>query len=131
MFDGSFSPNKGNIVSQLRDVLDATRGMKSLMMGIDLGAGGVKVSIIDLEGVTVGIGSSPIETYMPEPGWAEQEPVEWWTAARAAIRDAIINSHIDPAGIAAVGMSGGAHIGVLTDENGEPLRRAILWSRFA
>ena len=26
VFDGSFSPNKGNIVSQLRDVLDATRG---------------------------------------------------------------------------------------------------------
>jgi xylulokinase len=102
--------------------------MKSLMMGIDLGAGGVKVSIIDLEGVTVGVGSSSIETYMPEPGWAEQEPVEWWTAAKAAIRDAIINSHIDPSGIAAVGMSGGAHIGVLTDEYGEPLRRAILWS---
>ena len=26
VFDGSFSPNKGNIVSQLRDVLDVTRG---------------------------------------------------------------------------------------------------------
>ena len=84
--------------------------MKSLM-GIDLGAGGVKVSIIDLEGVTVGIGSSPIETYMPEPGWAEQEPVEWWTAAKAAIRDAIINSHIDPAGIAAVECPASPHRG--------------------
>ena len=102
--------------------------MKSLMMGIDLGAGGVKVSIVDLDGVTVGSGSVSIETYLPEPGWAEQEPVEWWTAAKGAIRDAINDNHIDPAGIAAVGMSGGAHIGVLTDEKGEPRRRAILWS---
>jgi xylulokinase len=102
--------------------------MKNLMMGIDLGAGGVKVSIIDLEGATTGIGSASIATYMPEPGWAEQDPVEWWTAAIAAIRDAIINGHIDAAEIAAVGLSGGAHIGVLTDENGEPLRPAILWS---
>jgi xylulokinase len=102
--------------------------MKPLMMGIDLGAGGVKVSIIDVEGATVGTGSSPIETYMPRPGWVEQEPSEWWTAACAAIRQAVTSSEIDIGEIAAIGMSGGAHIGVLTDEGGAPLRRAILWS---
>ena len=32
---------------------------------------------------------------------------------RTTMRDAIINSHIDPAGIAAVGIPGGAHMGVL------------------
>ncbi|MEY2415450.1 MAG: hypothetical protein QOH53_784, partial [Ilumatobacteraceae bacterium] len=31
-------------------------------MGIDLGAGGVKVSIIDLDGFTVGTGSASINT---------------------------------------------------------------------
>ena len=92
--------------------------MKRLMMGIDLGAGGVKVSIIDDEGVTVSSGSSPIETYMPRPGWVEQEPAEWWTAACAAIREAVTSSKIDIGEIAAIGVSGGAHIGVLTDDRG-------------
>ena len=78
---------------------------KSLMIGINLGTGDVKVWIVDLDGVTVGSGSASIETYLPEPGWAEQEPVKSWTAAKGAIRDAINDNHIDPAGIAAVGMS--------------------------
>ena len=102
--------------------------MTSLMMGIDLGAGGVKVSIIDVDGVTVGLGSSPINTYTPQPGWAEQEPEEWWGATCAAIHEAMAGALLDPGAIAAIGMSGGAHIGVLADESGAPLRRAILWS---
>ena len=102
--------------------------MKRLMMGIDLGAGGVKVSIVDAEGVTVCVGSSPIETYMAQPGWAEQEPAEWWKATCAAIREAIVSTNIAVGEIAAIGMSGGAHIGVLTDDSGSPLRRAIMWS---
>lgn len=102
--------------------------MTSLTMGIDLGAGGVKVSIIDVEGVTVSTGSSPIQTYMPQPGWVEQEPAEWWSATCTAIRDAMTSGDIDAGVIAGIGVSGGAHIGVLTDESGVPLRRAILWS---
>ena len=97
-------------------------------MGIDLGAGGVKVSIVDAEGVTVGKGSSPIETCIPHQGWAEQEPAEWWNATCAAIRGAILNSNVAVGEISAIGVSGGAHIGVLTDDRGTPLRRAIMWS---
>lgn len=105
-----------------------TSSMADLMMGIDLGAGGVKVSIINVEGVTVGTGSSSVETYIPQPGWTEQDPAQWWSATCVAIREASDNSEIDTRAIAAVGMSGGAHIGVLTDERGDPLRRAIMWS---
>lgn len=95
-------------------------------MGIDLGAGGVKVSIIDAHGATVGIGSAPVVTYVPQFGWAEQDPAEWWVAACLAIRQAL--QTVDAAAIAAIGVSGGAHIGVLADAAGTPLRRAILWS---
>jgi xylulokinase len=95
-------------------------------MGLDLGAGGVKVSIIDAHGTTVSIGSAPVVTYAPQFGWAEQDPSEWWVAACLAIRQAV--QTVDAAAIATIGVSGGAHIGVLADAVGRPLRRAILWS---
>jgi xylulokinase len=100
--------------------------VSDLLMGIDLGAGGVKVSIIDARGATLSAGSAPVVTYSPQFGWAEQDPADWWVAACVAIRQALRS--VDAAAIAAIGVSGGAHIGVLADAAGRPLRRAILWS---
>ncbi|MCU1391847.1 MAG: xylB [Ilumatobacteraceae bacterium] len=100
----------------------------SALMGIDLGAGGVKVSIITDDGTTLGEGSASIATSNPRFGWAEQDPADWWTAACLAIPAALGAAGLDAADIAAVGMSGGAHIGVLADDGGTPLRPAILWS---
>jgi xylulokinase len=102
--------------------------MSQLLMGIDVGAGGVKVSIIDAGGNTMGAGSSPIATRTPQLGWAEQDPNHWWTAACLAIRQAVAETDAGAEAIAAIGVSGGAHIGVLTGANGAPLRPAILWS---
>jgi xylulokinase len=102
--------------------------MTRLLVGVDLGAGGVKVSIIDADGETIGEGSAHIVTHMPQFGWAEQDPLDWWTAACAAIRQALSADGVAVDDVAAIGVSGGAHIGVLADANGSPLRRAILWS---
>lgn len=102
--------------------------MSSYLMGVDLGAGGVKVSIIDQQGATIAEGSSSIITANPTFGWAEQAPADWWSAACTAIRTALTLFAGTADQIDAVGVSGGAHIGVLTDEAGTPLRPAILWS---
>ena len=102
--------------------------MSGMLMGVDLGAGGVKVSIIDADGTMVSDASAAIVTHTPHLGWAEQEPAEWWTAACTAIRAAIAATGFANDSLAAISVSGGAHIGVLTDAGGEPLRRAILWS---
>lgn len=98
------------------------------LMGVDLGAGGVKVSIVAEDGATVAEGSSTITTSTPRFGWAEQDPADWWTAACAAIRSTLSAFDGSADQIAAIGVSGGAHIGVLTDDVGQPLRPAILWS---
>ena len=102
--------------------------MSGLLMGVDLGASGVKVSIISPDGTTVGEGSASIVTHAPHFGWAEQDPAEWWAASCTAIRQALSGGDVAEDAIAAVGVSGGAHIGVLADVAGNPLRKAILWS---
>ncbi|MCB0801087.1 MAG: carbohydrate kinase, partial [Bacteroidales bacterium] len=53
-----------------------------LLLGIDLGSSSVKVSVIDGEtGRALSSSSYPpteMEISAPYPGWAEQDPEEWW-----------------------------------------------------
>lgn len=63
----------------------------------------------------------------PEPGWAEQDPRDWWRAAAIAVRKAIQASGVSPDSIAAVGFSGQMHGAVLLDERDEVIRPALIW----
>lgn len=63
----------------------------------------------------------------PQTAWAEQEPDDWWRAARVAIRGALTASNVDPSSIRAIGLSGQMHGAVLLDERGDVVRPAIIW----
>jgi xylulokinase len=76
--------------------------------------------------VTVASSTYPLST--PKPLWAEQDPVLWWEATRKSIAEVLKASQIDPASLAAVGLTGQMHGLVLLDEEGQVLRPAILWN---
>src|SRR4029079_15860659 len=57
---------------------------------------------------------------MPQPGWAEQDPELWWTAAQRVL------AQLPPD--LPIGLSGQMHGLVVLDEHGEVLRPAILWN---
>jgi xylulokinase len=97
-------------------------------MGIDLGAGSLKATIIDTGGHVLGEASQPLTTHVPHPGWSEQDPADWFAALCAAAPQALRAAGIAAEKIAAIGISAGAHIPVLTDAAGAVLRPAILWS---
>ena len=54
--------------------------MAGYLLGIDLGAGSLKATIIDAGGRVAGEASAPVTTRVPHPGWAEQDPNEWFMA---------------------------------------------------
>ena len=58
---------------------------------------------------------------IPQPGWAEQDPEDWWRAAQAAL--AAVGAEGAP-----LGLTGQMHGLVLLDAAGEVLRPAILWN---
>jgi xylulokinase len=97
-------------------------------MGIDLGAGSLKVTIITGSGDIAGESSHPITTLIPHPGWSEQHAADWLAALATAIPAALASAGIRNTALAAIGISAGAHIPVLTDSAGHILRPAILWS---
>lgn len=99
-----------------------------LLVGIDLGAGSLKISIIKSNGSLVSEASAPVATSSPHPGWSEQNPDDWWLAACDALRRGLKASGRPASDIAAISFSAGAHTQVLEDADGHVIRPAILWN---
>ena len=59
------------------------------LLGIDLGAGSLKATLIRRDGSLAGEGSHPVETKTPKFGWSEQDPDEWYQALCRAVPAAL------------------------------------------
>jgi xylulokinase len=99
-----------------------------LLLGIDLGAGSLKASLIAPDGTLAGEASHPVATAAPKPGWSEQDPHAWWRAAIDAVPRALVAAGGDASRVAALSFSAGAHTQVLEDADGRVIRPAILWN---
>ena len=100
---------------------------KEYLIGVDLGAGSLKASIIDSKGALISEGSSKVTTFREKFSWSEQDPSEWFKAFCHAVKSAIEKSNINKNEIACLGLSAGAHIPVLLDSNNNVIRKAIMW----
>ena len=96
-----------------------------MFLGLDLGTGSAKALLLDVDGSIVGTGASTYAVHNPQPGWAESNPEDWWDAATIAVREAVGNRGVE---VAAIGLSGQMHGVVLCQDDGRPLRPAILWA---
>ena len=63
----------------------------------------------------------------PKPGWAEQDPRDWWRATAIAVRGALTNANLSGEAISCVGFSGQMHGAVVLDDSGEVIRPALIW----
>jgi xylulokinase len=102
--------------------------LRPYLLGLDLGAGSLKATIITATGQVIAEASQPITTHVPHFGWSEQDPAEWVTALYTAAHDVLAAAGIDAGEIAGIGISAGAHIPVLTDAQNQVIRRAIMWN---
>lgn len=95
-------------------------------LGIDVGSSGVKVMLVSEDGESCGTADAAYETHYPQPGFAEQNPEDWYRAACIATRRVL--SNIFGRKVCGIGLSGTSHVPSMLDANGKPLRRAILWN---
>lgn len=106
------------------------------VLGIDIGTSSSKAVVCDDRGNILATASSPHTSLSPHPGWSEQDPGCWWTAAVASSREAVQRADVPPERIAAIGLSGQMHGSVLLPdsalcdggERGRTLRPALLWN---
>jgi xylulokinase len=88
------------------------------LLGIDVGTTGVKAVRISETGEVLGRAEEEYPLSIPQPGWAEQDPEDWWRAA-----ERVLAAEDGP-----LGLSGQMHGLVLLDGDGGVLRPAILWN---
>jgi xylulokinase len=100
---------------------------KCYMMGVDIGSGGCKVTMVEPSGFVAATHHREYPTYYPQPGWAEQEPEEWYHALKDTLHEVLRRSGILPKQIASIAVGAATHTLVLLDGKNEPLRPAILW----
>lgn len=97
------------------------------LLGLDIGTSGTKVALFEASGGLVASAIEEYPLYQPQPGWAEQNPADWWQATCTGIRRVLSSSGVKPTAIKAIGLSGQMHGTVLLDSHGEVIRPAIIW----
>jgi xylulokinase len=91
------------------------------LVGLDVGTTGVKALALSPGGDVLARAEETYELSRPRPGWAEQDPEDWWRAAERAL--ARLGGRPT-----AIGLSGQMHGLVVLDDLDRVLRPAILWN---
>jgi xylulokinase len=99
-----------------------------MFLGIDVGTGGTRAVLVNRVGhVTASSSSEHAPIHSEHIGWAEQDPSDWWRAAREAIRGVLTSSGTPGSEIESIGLTGQMHGCVMLDAAGEVLRPALIW----
>ncbi|NBI08974.1 xylulokinase [Colidextribacter sp. OB.20] len=98
----------------------------SCFLGIDSGTSGVKALILDEEGAVQGIGYQECNVINPEPGFAEQDPMDWWRACCGAVKEAVSKSGRGQ-DIIGIGFSGQMQGNVMLDKDLKPIGNCMIW----
>jgi len=96
-------------------------------LGIVVGTQGLQSGIFDLRGNVVAMSFYSYPEHHPRPGWAEQDPLDWWKAAQDTVRRCIFEGEVRPEDIAAISVSAVSCTVLPVDRFGNPKYRAIMW----
>ena len=100
---------------------------KQLLLGIDIGTSACKVAAFDLDGKVLAQSNQSYKVYYPNPGWAEQDPDEWWDAICAGVREILNSGSVSADDIAGIGIDGQSWSAIPVDKDGKVLYRTPIW----
>ncbi len=101
------------------------------LLGLDIGSSSIKATLLDSErGTAVATATSPsveLPISAKKPGWAEQDPEEWWHHVTLAVRAIREKAGSGSDSVAAIGISYQMHGLVIVDKAQKVLRPSIIW----
>ena len=100
---------------------------KQLLLGIDIGTTSTKAVVFDAQGGVLAQATQEYPTHYPHPGWAEQDPDDWWRATCAVLKQVFAQPALNPQDVAAIGISCQAPSLVAVDRQNRPLHQALIW----
>ena len=101
--------------------------MERYIMAVDQGTTSSRAILFDRHGRIAGMAQKELSNNYPHPGWAEQNPDEWWDAVCRAIPEVLKKGRIDPAEIKGVGIDGQSWSAIAVDSEGNVLTNTPIW----
>lgn len=98
------------------------------LFGVDLGTGGCKATVIDTAGNVLAAAFKEYPSEHQKPGWSEQDPKLWIDAFVETVQTCKGQMQDGFDGVLGLAFSASAHNMVLLDEDGEVIRKCIMWN---
>ncbi|MBT9385917.1 FGGY-family carbohydrate kinase [Pseudooceanicola sp. CBS1P-1] len=95
----------------------------AMFLGLDIGTTSTIGMLVELPGRVKALASRPVTLHSDHPGWAEEDPEQWWANVCALVPDLLAQA--GGGRIAAVGVTGMLPAVVLLDEDDRLIRRSI------
>jgi ribulose kinase len=96
------------------------------VLGIDAGTSSLRAGLFDVQGRPLGFFDAAYATAFPRPGWAEQNPDDWWNALVTAVQGCLATSGVR--GTRVIGLAVDAPCDILlVDAAGAPLTPSLMW----
>jgi xylulokinase len=97
----------------------------ALVLGLDIGTTSTIGILLRMPNQVVAIANRPVDFSAPRPGWAEEDPRQWWSNVCAITRELLSTKGVSATEVQAVGVVGMLPAVVLLDAAGEILRPSI------
>ena len=101
------------------------------LLGYDIGSSSVKVCLVEAESGKIAASDfypkQEMEITAAKPGWAEQNPSDWWENLKKAHHSVMNKSGVSGKEVKAIGITWQMHGLVLVDKDKNVLRPSIIW----
>ncbi|MBQ1590324.1 MAG: hypothetical protein II106_06360, partial [Oscillospiraceae bacterium] len=102
--------------------------MGKYILSLDQGTTSSRAILFDSEQNIVALAQKEFNQYYPRSGWVEHNPMEIYSSQYAVMMEAVTESGIDVADIAAIGITNQRETTIVWDKNtGRPVYNAIVW----
>lgn len=102
--------------------------MGAYVIGADIGSSGLKAALVHPERGVIAISEHGYAMHRPAPGWAQNDPEDWFRALAMAVPEVLSIGGVAPSEVVALCVAGQRDIVALLDQHGEVLAPCIHWT---
>lgn len=101
---------------------------KKYVLALDQGTTSSRAILFDQDSNIVTVAQKEFTQIYPKPGWVEHDAEEIWSTQIGVVAEAVAKSGVNPADIAAIGITNQRETTVVWDKHtGKPVYNAIVW----